>query len=71
MTTNNTEGKKEIGEWQTCPRCGGQGTVSKPPWVPGDIHEWVTSTAVSYPCPVCRGAKVLARPIIKPTNDKP
>ena len=43
---------------QLCPKCNGQGTVSKPPWVAGDVHQW-TSSATSFVCDVCNGAKVI------------
>ena len=44
--------------YQLCPKCNGQGIVSKPPWVAGDINEW-TSSAASYVCDLCNGAKVI------------
>ena len=47
--------------YQKCPKCDGQGTVSKPPWIPGDVNHWA-STATSWPCDVCNGAKVLLVP---------
>jgi len=43
---------------QLCPKCNGQGTVSKPPWVAGDVNQW-TSSESSYTCDVCNGAKVI------------
>lgn len=46
---------------QLCPKCNGQGIVSKPCWVVGDVTEW-TSTALSYPCDLCNGAKVIYVP---------
>lgn len=36
-----------------CPTCGGQKTVSKPTFIPGDVNHWVSSGTVSYPCPTC------------------
>lgn len=42
-----------------CPKCGGQGHVAKPPWVPGDVHTWVSAGVTSYPCRVCSGIGVL------------
>jgi hypothetical protein len=51
--------------WQTCPKCNGQGTVTKPPWVPGDVTQW-DSTACSFPCDVCNGTKVI--PMINKAN---
>jgi RecJ-like exonuclease len=41
-----------------CPVCHGQGTVSKPPWVTGDVVMW-TSDRTSYPCQVCGGAGIV------------
>lgn len=55
--------KPVLGEWQLCPKCNGQGTVSKPPYLAGDIDHWVSS-ATSFPCDVCSGAKIIARPIL-------
>lgn len=43
---------------QLCPKCNGQGTVEKPPYVTGDVHQW-SGTQTSYVCDVCHGAKVL------------
>lgn len=48
-----------------CPKCDGQGIVSKPPWVAGDVHEW-SSTQTTFQCDVCNGAKILWS---KPEND--
>jgi DnaJ-class molecular chaperone len=53
--------------YQKCPKCDGQGTVSKPPHVPGDVNQWA-STAISWPCDVCNGAKVLLVPDDVPTK---
>jgi DnaJ-class molecular chaperone len=43
---------------QLCPKCNGQGIVTKPPWIAGDVYEW-SSTQASYTCDVCNGAKVI------------
>lgn len=43
---------------QLCPKCNGQGIVSKPPWVPGDSNQWV-SDQTSHTCNLCNGAMVL------------
>lgn len=49
--------------YQICPKCNGQGTVSKPPWVDGDVHQWVDSTNTGgYTCNVCNGAKIIPMP---------
>lgn len=49
--------------YQLCPKCNGQGTVSKPPYLAGDTHEW-TSTSLSHQCDVCNGAKLIPMFII-------
>jgi len=46
--------------WQKCPKCDGQGIVSKPPYVAGDVHEWSSTSAV-HTCNVCNGAKIIKR----------
>jgi hypothetical protein len=51
-------------KYQLCPKCNGQGIVSKPPWVAGDISEW-TSSSTSYQCDVCCGQKILLVPDIE------
>jgi len=43
---------------QLCPKCNGQGIVSKPPGVAGDVDQW-TSSATSFTCDVCNGTKVI------------
>lgn len=47
--------------WQLCPKCNGQGKVSKPPYIAGDINEWVGSS-ISYVCDVCNGVKIIQTP---------
>ena len=47
--------------YQLCPKCNGQGTLSKPPYIPGDVYQWTTSQA-SFTCDVCNGSKVLLVP---------
>ncbi len=49
-------------EWQTCPKCGGQGHVGKPPYIAGDQHSWVTGNTGGYECPVCHGSGMVVRP---------
>ena len=46
-------------EAQKCPRCGGQGTTNRPPWVAGDQPFWTDSNAGPHPCPTCAGNGVL------------
>lgn len=55
-----------FGEWQLCPKCNGQGMVLIPPYVAGDATEWSSTTVCTHTCPVCNGAKIIQRPIIKP-----
>ncbi len=44
--------------YQKCPKCDGQGTVSKPSHIAGDVNQW-TSADVSYICDVCQGNKII------------
>lgn len=44
--------------YQLCPKCNGQGHVSKPRWIAGDVYQW-TDTATSHLCWICNGAGVL------------
>ena len=37
--------------YQLCPKCNGQGQVSKPPYIAGDVHEW--SVVVAYLLAMC------------------
>jgi hypothetical protein len=48
--------------YHLCPLCKGQGIVSKPPWVAGDVDEWVSSNAGPYTCRVCQGAGIIPAP---------
>ena len=41
-------------KWQVCPKCNGQGHVSKPAWVPGDVDSWVDNKT-SHTCSMCNG----------------
>jgi hypothetical protein len=52
---------------QKCPKCDGQGIVSKPPYIAGDQSTW-TSNAGSYTCNLCKGAMMI--PVI-PANQHP
>ncbi len=47
--------------YQKCPKCDGQGIVSKPPYVPGDVTQW-SATSTSFPCDVCNGLKIITGP---------
>lgn len=47
-------------EYQICPKCNGQGIVSKPPWVAGDVPQWASTSTQMYTCNVCDGHKIIA-----------
>ena len=51
--------------WQICPKCKGQGIVSKPPNVPGDVYDW-SESSVSYPCNLCNGQMIIGVATGKP-----
>ncbi len=44
--------------YQLCPKCNGQGIVSKPPGIAGDVEQW-SHTQTSFTCDVCNGAKII------------
>jgi hypothetical protein len=44
-----------------CPCCSGTGKVSRPPWIAGDIQEWVSSGTELYSCQPCNGKGILWR----------
>jgi len=44
--------------YQLCPKCNGQGQISKPPYIAGDVHEWSSSSCI-FPCDVCNGSKII------------
>ena len=56
--------------YQLCPKCNGQGTVFKPPWVDGDVYEWIGSSIGGYVCDVCNGAKIIPTPNENLTPDE-
>ena len=49
--------------YQTCPKCDGQGIVSKPEWLAGDQTCW-TGTGINHKCNVCQGEKIIPMFII-------
>ena len=53
---------------QLCPKCNGQGIVSRPPWVPADVLTWSSSQS-TFQCDVCNGAKILYVPDDAPNTD--
>jgi DnaJ-class molecular chaperone len=40
---------------ELCPKCNGQGIVSTPPWLDGDVHFYVDNVSGGYTCKVCGG----------------
>lgn len=44
--------------YQLCPKCNGQGIVSKPPYIAGDVHHWSGSVS-SFTCELCNGSKII------------
>lgn len=62
QTEYNDKNDYDESGWQKCPKCDGQGHLSKPPWVAGDVNEW-SSTSASHLCDVCYGAKIIQRPV--------
>lgn len=44
---------------EKCPVCNGQGTVVRPPYVPGDQLTWVDTSTAPYPCKVCNGKGII------------
>ncbi len=70
----NQEGEKDrftttAHPYQLCPKCHGQGTVSKPPWVPGDVVSW-TANQTSYQCDVCNGNKIIVQALFNQEGGK-
>jgi len=47
-------------EWIKCPKCDGQGIVSKPPYVAGDQNTW-TDTQTIHTCNLCNGSMVILK----------
>ena len=60
-------GKRKM-KAQLCPKCNGQGIVSRPPWVPADVLTW-SSSQTTFQCDVCNGAKILYVPDDAPNTD--
>lgn len=40
---------------ELCPKCLGQGTVSMPLYIDGDVHTWIDNVCGGYTCKVCGG----------------
>jgi hypothetical protein len=46
-----------------CPVCDGTGLVSRPPYIAGDINEWVSGTsAMTWTCCACSGTGIVWEP---------
>ncbi len=58
----------EVVPFQTCPKCNGQGSVSKPPEIAGDITTWSDCVGI-HTCNVCNGEKVIPMHVIE-ANEK-
>jgi predicted CxxxxCH...CXXCH cytochrome family protein len=52
---------------ELCPKCHGQGIVSKPPWIPGEVETW-TDSHTSYKCNMCNGLGYLTKADKNPNN---
>ena len=44
---------------ELCPKCKGQGVVSRPPWVPADQPTWTSNTVGPHICNLCDGQKLI------------
>ena len=51
--------------WEKCPKCDGQGTVSKPPHIAGDQKQW-SGTELAHTCNVCHGKMIISKVTGKP-----
>lgn len=56
---------KKMNTFELCPNRNGQKTVSRPPYVAGDVDIWTSGGTAIYPCPTCE-----ARGVIE-TRDNP
>lgn len=54
--------KKQVVPYQLCPKCQGQGIVSRPSGIPVDVLSWVDSGP--YACDVCNGVKIITQAVI-------
>ena len=51
-----------MAEYQLCPKCNGQGTVSLPPWIDGDTDEFLNVDIGGFTCDICEGEGLLIKP---------
>lgn len=56
-------------QWQLCPKCQGQKTVSRPPYLPADVQQW-SATQTSWPCDICNGMGLLPPPSTPPATEE-
>jgi hypothetical protein len=42
-----------------CPVYNGHGTVSRPPWIAGDVDNWTHSDAGPYECRACKASGIV------------
>lgn len=66
--TDDDVKKRGIVFMQKCPKCDGQGIVSKPPYIAGDVHQW-SSTSASFMCDVCDGQKIIPMALSRMPDD--
>lgn len=51
-------GERKMSIPHKCPVCDGQGIVSRPPYLAGDVETWEDSQT-SYPCRACNGTGIV------------
>jgi len=51
--------KPIFGEWQICPKCGGNEVIGT-----DFIGKGYTSTSTYFPCNICKGTGIIQKPII-------
>ena len=51
--------------YQLCPKCNGQGLVSRPPHIPGDVQTWSSGDSSPYQCNVCDGKMIIPMHIVE------
>ena len=56
--------------YQKCPKCDGQGSVSKPPYIAGDVFEW-SSTQAIHVCDICNGEKIIPMYVLEENQTTP